>query len=317
VAGRASSATSPWNPQNETAPGWHPGTADFATMGAVTGWGLTMRNTHTFIGARASLSLLGLAAVLLLGGEARAQTAGTITFSASPTSGTGSVRPVLTWSTSPVAQSCTASGGWSGSKSTSGTETLASITTTKTFTLNCTWGNGTATVNWTAPTRNTDNSTLTNLSGFKVLYGTSATALTQTKTVSGATARSTTISSLSPATWYFAVRAVNSQNGESDNSSLAQKAITGATSAKSVTVTVAGTPPPSTTLKTTGTRVYDVVRVNDVRTLGRQIGTIARGKPCNPDYRIPNTSYYRVNSADVTVTRAPRSTSLVATCGPA
>ena len=98
------------------------------------------------------------ACALLLAGLAQAQTAGVVSLSATPTSGTGSVTPRLTWSTNPVATSCTASGGWSGTKAASGAQTLTAINANTNYTLTCTWGTGSATVNWTAPTTNTNGS---------------------------------------------------------------------------------------------------------------------------------------------------------------
>ena len=78
------------------------------------------RNVAAMKNTRTVLFVLFLAA-----GAAQAQTAGTVTLRANPTSATGSIVPVLTWSTNPVATSCTASGGWSGTKAASGTQTLA------------------------------------------------------------------------------------------------------------------------------------------------------------------------------------------------
>lgn len=49
----------------------------------------------------------------------------------------------LTW-TAQNAASCTASGGWSGSRAAQGTERIASVTTATTFTLTCTGAGGTA-----------------------------------------------------------------------------------------------------------------------------------------------------------------------------
>ena len=43
---------------------------------------------------------------------------------------------------------------------------------------------GTATVSWTAPTRNTDGSALTNLAGYRIFYGTSRNSLDQSVQVS-------------------------------------------------------------------------------------------------------------------------------------
>ena len=250
--------------------------------------------------------------LMLLGSLAQAQTAGTLNLSVNKTSATGSTTPVLTWSTSPVASSCAASGGWSGSKFASGSETMAKITTTTTYSMTCTWRNGTAVIRWTAPTRNTDGSALTDLAGFNVVYGVSPTALTHSQAVSDAKATSTTVSGLSAGTWYFAVRAVNKAGVESADSSTTQKAVDGAYATKSVTVSISGSTT-TPTLKTTATAVYDVLSRYGRLTLGRQVGTIAIGKPCQSSYRV-GTNYYRVTTSDVKLTRTPRSSSLVARC---
>jgi hypothetical protein len=265
---------------------------------------------------KASLTIFALP-MLLLASMAQAQTAGTITFSANKTSSSSAFAPVLTWSTTPVASSCTASGGWSGTKFASGSETLASISSSKSYTLTCSWGNGTATVNWTKPTKNTDGSTLTDLSGFKVVYGNSASSLSQSKSVTGASATSTSIGSLGAGTWYFAVRAVNSQGAESANSSVGSKTITAATSAKTLNITVSGgstTPSPTPSgLKTIKTTVYDVVRSDGKDTLGREVGSIAIGKACDASYH-PYRDYYGVNKSDVKLSRTPRSTRVIVRC---
>lgn len=180
-----------------------------------------------------------LPALLLLSGAlAHSQTAGSMTFTASPKTGVGSVTPQLRWTTSPVASGCTASGAWTGAKFASGSATMPRTTTNKTYKLTCSWGTGATTINWTAPTTNTDGTSLTNLASFKIRYGTSATSLTYTRTVSDPAARSVQIGSLGAGTWYFAVRAVNSSGVESANSNVASKVITAATASKSVTVTV-------------------------------------------------------------------------------
>lgn len=95
----------------------------------------------------------------------------TIDFSANTTTGDGRVVPVLTWSTSPPAASCTASGQWSGEKGPSGTETLPPITSSATYNLSCTWpGDSIATVSWTLPTTNCDGSPLTDLASVVIRY---------------------------------------------------------------------------------------------------------------------------------------------------
>jgi hypothetical protein len=252
--------------------------------------------------------------LLLLGSLAQAQTAGTIAFTANKTSATGSLVPVLTWSTTPVASSCTASGGWSGTKFASGSETLASISSSKAYMLTCSWGNGSSTISWTKPTKNSDDTTLTNLAGYKVVFGNSASALNQSKAISDPNATSTTISALASGTWYFAVRSVNSSSVESDNSAVVNKTITSASAAKTVNITITGGTTPTPSLKVVNRDVYDVVTSSTgSRSLGRKVGTIALGKACQASYKV-YSSHYKVTLSDVTVTRTPRSSNVVARC---
>ncbi len=65
----------------------------------------------------------------------------TLTLSANPTSVASGSTTALTWS-STNATSCTASGGWTGSRATSGTETSAAVTASTTYTLNCSGAGG-------------------------------------------------------------------------------------------------------------------------------------------------------------------------------
>ena len=81
-----------------------------------------------------------------------------------------------------------------------------------------------ARLSWQAPTKNTDGTPLTNLAGYKVLYGTSPKQYSQTVSVSGASNVSRTIA-LSPGTWYFAVKAVDSAGKESSPSNEVSKVI--------------------------------------------------------------------------------------------
>lgn len=86
-------------------------------------------------------------------------------------------------------------------------------------------GTGTATLSWTAPTRNSDGSTLTNLAGYKIVYGTSASALSRTIQVSNAGITRYVVEDLTPGTYYFAVKAYTSTGTESSTSSVASKTI--------------------------------------------------------------------------------------------
>ena len=84
---------------------------------------------------------------------------------------------------------------------------------------------GTADVSWTPPTTNTDGSTLTNLAGYNIYYGTSPNALNQQVQVSTVGVTNYVISGLTSGTWYFAVTAYTSTGTESSLSNVASKTI--------------------------------------------------------------------------------------------
>jgi hypothetical protein len=87
-------------------------------------------------------------------------------------------------------------------------------------------GSGAATLSWSAPTENTDGSTLTNLSGYRIRYGKSPTELTSEITLHNAGITTYMVTDLPPATYYFAVKAVNAAGAESSLSTVASKTIT-------------------------------------------------------------------------------------------
>ena len=84
---------------------------------------------------------------------------------------------------------------------------------------------GSATIAWTPPTANADNSALTNLKGYRIYYGTSTNSLNQVVDVANAGISSVVIENLAPGTWYFGVRSYNTSNVESALSNLATKTI--------------------------------------------------------------------------------------------
>src|SRR5262249_13459584 len=140
----------------------------------------------------------------------------------------------LTWSAT-NATSCTASGGWSGTKATSGSQSVGPLTQDTTYSLTCS-GNGanavamtsvtlrTAVLSWTAPTKNTDG-TVASLSGYKIYYGTASKSYTQTVSVNGASNVQSTIALAGSGTWYFAVTAVDTKGAESAKSNEVSKVI--------------------------------------------------------------------------------------------
>jgi hypothetical protein len=85
--------------------------------------------------------------------------------------------------------------------------------------------NGSATVNWTPPTTNTDGTPLTDLAGYRIVYGRSTDQLDQSADVTNPGLTSFNVGNLSTGTWYFAVIVVNADGVESDLSNVATKLI--------------------------------------------------------------------------------------------
>jgi hypothetical protein len=92
---------------------------------------------------------------------------------------------LLSWTTTD-AEFCEADGGWSGSMPVDGEVQVGPINTRSTFTLNCSGpgGNalemlnvdvlGTVQLSWLAPSENVDGTLLTDLSGYRIYYGTTS-----------------------------------------------------------------------------------------------------------------------------------------------
>ena len=85
--------------------------------------------------------------------------------------------------------------------------------------------NGSATLSWLAPTENTNGTPLLNLAGYRIYYGTSMTAMTQSVQIANPGIDTYVVSNLPPATWYFEVRAYTSANVESSASAVVSKTI--------------------------------------------------------------------------------------------
>lgn len=84
---------------------------------------------------------------------------------------------------------------------------------------------GSATLTWDPPTQNTDGSLLTNLVGYKIHWGTTQGNYTNSVLVENPGLSSYVVDQLTPATWYFAVTAVNSAGLESDYSNVFSKQV--------------------------------------------------------------------------------------------
>jgi hypothetical protein len=161
---------------------------------------------------------------------------------------------------------------------------------------------------WTAPTRNTDGTNLTTLAGFRISYGLSATALTNTVQVPSATTTNYIVGNLDPGTWHFGVRAYTTTGVESDLSNIVSKVATTTTETRASTRNVVVTPPKPEppVLQVVDNRVFNATPDYSLLAFraGKQYGTVATGTPCDPTrpvsggwYPVPNSSVRWASSA--------------------
>ena len=93
------------------------------------------------------------------------------------------------------------------------------------FTIAVQTGTRSATISWTPPTRNTDNSPLTDLAGYRIYYGTNSGNLTQVLDLPNPGISVGVVEYIAPGTWYFAVTSYNSSNVESERSIVTSQTI--------------------------------------------------------------------------------------------
>ena len=133
----------------------------------------------------------------------------------------------LSWS-STDANSCSASGGWSGNRGTQGQASVGPISSSTTFTLTCTGDGGSAVaminvhpigamqLSWQAPTENVDGTPLDGLNAYRIHYGSSSRNYSTTIEVSGNVLQHTWNAPVG--THYVALTAVGTDDSESDYS---------------------------------------------------------------------------------------------------
>lgn len=85
---------------------------------------------------------------------------------------------------------------------------------------------GSATLSWTAPTQNTDQSPLVNLAAYKIYYGTSPGSYSNQVLVSNPGLTTFVVDNLVPDTYYFVATAINSVGIESAFSGMASTTVT-------------------------------------------------------------------------------------------
>ena len=181
---------------------------------------------------------------------------------------------------------CTASGSWVGAKPLNGTQSVSNLTASPSYVLSCSRSvAGSAVLEWTAPTKNTDGSTLTNLAGYRAMYGTAATSLTQSVQIANPLALTYTVTNLSPATWFFALRAYNTVGAESSNSNVTSKVVAAGTETVSATrtVSVSPAPPEPPMLRVVQADVFNATADYAILAFRPSLkyGTAALGTPCD------------------------------------
>ncbi len=131
----------------------------------------------------------------------------------------------LAWSSS-NATDCSATGGWSGTKATTGSETVGPIDASSSYGLTCTGAggsamamisvavNGSVSLSWQAPTQNVDGTALTDLAGFRIYYGQISGSYTDHVDVTSPTSTAQSLT-LPSGTYYFAMTAVDGSGNES------------------------------------------------------------------------------------------------------
>ena len=140
---------------------------------------------------------------------------------------------------------------------------------------------------WVAPTKNCDGTPLTDLTGYKLRWGTAQ------HDIASPTATSYTIPNLRPGTWWVSIAAYNSKGVESQFVSGWQ------------------TVPPEA-LKTVAATVYTVVKAQD-RFVFLPVGSVPVGTQC--DVTQPVGKYHVIQRGGVTWSGSTRPVVVVADCG--
>lgn len=241
------------------------------------------------------------------------------TFTVTPSSGSAPLTVKIAWNVSSfTGGTCTASGSWSGTKALSGSQTVTGLTANAAYTLTCSRTvRGSASLSWTAPTKNTDGSTLTSLAGYRISYGLNPAELTSSIQVASPTAVSYIVENLDANTWYFGVRAYTSTGVDSDLSNVVSKAVTSTTETRSATrdVSVTQPKPEPPVLQVVDNRVFNATPDYSLLAFraGKQYGTVALGVRCD-DTKPISGGWYAVPSSAVRWASSARTAYPVARC---
>jgi hypothetical protein len=138
-------------------------------------------------------------------------------------------------------------------------------------------GTSSSTLTWQPPVQNSDGSTLTDLAGFTIRFGTSSATLDQVIRLSDPKLTSYTVDCLTPGQWFFAMTSVNAASAES-------------VATDAVSAPVVGTPPPppilpqppgglKVSVPATTNTVYSNLKQTD-RAVMLPVGTVPAGTTC-------------------------------------
>jgi hypothetical protein len=147
-----------------------------------------------------------------------------VLLSADPENVTSGSTTTLSWSAS-SANSCSASGDWSGSRPLSGSEVVGPISADASYQLTCDGPSGNSvamvtvrvadkTLRWQAPSQNVDGTPLDDLAGYVIYWGTNSRNYTDSQTISSP-ATTQWVATMAPGEYYFALTAFDSENNES------------------------------------------------------------------------------------------------------
>lgn len=168
---------------------------------------------------------------------------------------------------------------------------------------------GSATLSWTPPTTRTDGSPLTNLAGYRIYHGTSATALNTRVDVNNSAATSITLDGLPAGLRYFAMTAVDADGRESAR-----------TGTVSTTIVDANPNPPTgftVVPVVAGLNMNPVYRINADGTRGSAVlGFVPVGTACTGPvvYKYRSKAYYRVDPSAVRWWATAPTTAVAAPC---
>jgi hypothetical protein len=241
------------------------------------------------------------------------------TFTVAPSIGNAPLSVTIAWNVSSFSGgTCAASGSWSGVKPLTGTQAVSNLTANAAYTLTCTRPlRGSASLQWTAPTRNTDGSALTDLSGFRLSYGATATDLVNSIQITSPATTSYIVGNLNAGTYHFGVRALASSGAESVVSNIVSKIVAAGaeTRAATRTVTITTPQPEPPVLQVIDARVFNATPDYSLLAFraGKQYGTVALGTRCDGNKPVSG-GWYPVPSSSVRWGSIARTAYPVARC---